>query len=225
MNTKKILKICLNAIFIPLISFFSIGIIMFIFSNFQYFLVSLIIDFILIISYRALKNKISNSKIEENFTKIKHTLDKKNEIKREKNTDKNKETVKENMLHNYNKLADNLYINNTEKKIKIDNHIFNFSDILDVKLVENGYESMLGAGIRNSNLIVGHKKERINQLDIEIKVNSIDNPFFSIPFLKLGIHLGFYKTTKKYKDAYKQAQHCLSILEMIVENNRKIIER
>ena len=67
-------------------------------------------------------------------------------------------------------------------------------------------------------MIVGHSKVLINQLDIEIKVNDINNPFFNIPFLNLGIHLGFYKTSKKYKAAYQQAQYCLSIIRSDSEN-------
>lgn len=132
-----------------------------------------------------------------------------------------KKRVKDITLPNYKKLAENLYINQTEKKIIINNNNFNFSDILDVKLVENGFESIVGNKIGNSNLVVGHNRVRINQLDIEIKVNDTNNPFFNIPFLNLGVHLGFYRTSKKYKEAYQQAQYCLSILEIIIKNNRQ----
>lgn len=125
------------------------------------------------------------------------------------------------VLPNYNKLADNLYINHNEKKISINNKIFEFSDILDAKLIENGFENMLGSTLGKSNYMVGHSKTLINQLDIEIKLDDINNPFFSIKFLKLGIHTGFDRTSKKYKEAYQQAQYCLSILEAIIKNNTK----
>lgn len=132
-----------------------------------------------------------------------------------------KRNIKNDIIPNYEKLAENLYINYTEKKIIINNYKLNFSNILDVKLVENGFEKIMGSNV-NSNFMIGHSKVLINQLDIEIKTNDMNNPFFNIPFLKLGIHLGFHKTSKKYKEAYHQAQHCLSTLEIIVNNNRQI---
>lgn len=128
---------------------------------------------------------------------------------------------KGNIFPNYEKLADNLYINHDEKKLIINNNKFNFTDILEAKLIENGFESIVGTGIGNNNLIVGQNRVRINQLDVEIKTNSIENPFFSIPFLKLGIHLGFFKTSKQYKQAYIKAQNCVSILQLIIEDNKK----
>ncbi len=128
------------------------------------------------------------------------------------------------ILINYNKLSDNLYINNNEKKIIINNNCLNFEEIIDVKLIENSLNKIsgLGTGIGNNNIIFGQNKEMINQINIEIKTNNLNYPFFSIPFLKLGIHLGYDKTSKKYKEAYQKAQYCLSILEIIIKNNTQI---
>lgn len=123
---------------------------------------------------------------------------------------------------NYNKLADNFFINYDEKKIIVDNNTFDFANILDVKLVEDGMEKMIGTRVSNGNFGVGVTKVLINKLNIEIKTNDITRPFFSIPFLNLGIRTGFEKSSKKYQEAYQQAQKCMSILEMIVNNNIQV---
>lgn len=126
-----------------------------------------------------------------------------------------------NIFPNYNKISNNIYINEHEQKIIINNNIFNFSNILEAKLIENEFQNILGSNLKvgNSNLLVGSNKQLVNKLDIEIKTNDMNNPFFSISFLNLGIHTGFYRTSKKYEEAYQQAQHCLSILEIIIKNN------
>lgn len=82
---------------------------------------------------------------------------------------------------------------------------------------------MLGSKIGSTNVGVGIRKQRINQLDIEIKIDDIENPFFNIPFLNLGIKLGFEKNSKKYKEAYQQAQHCLNTLELIIKDNKQTL--
>lgn len=123
---------------------------------------------------------------------------------------------------NYNKLADGFFINHTEKKIIVDNNIIDFSKILDVKLVEDGIENTIGSKVQNTNLLVGTNTKLITKLDIEIRINDINNPFISVPFLKKGIHIGVEKKSKKYKESYLQAQKCLSILEIIIRENEQI---
>lgn len=122
---------------------------------------------------------------------------------------------------NYNKLTDNLYINYDEKKVIIENNVFNFSDILGVKLVENGTENIIGTKLPSaySYVGVGTNTKLINKLNVEIKTNDIRRPFFSVPFLKTII--GVDKNSRKYKKAYEQAQKSVSILEIIIKNNEQ----
>lgn len=130
----------------------------------------------------------------------------------------------ENVPLNYDKLGENLYINHKDKKLIIQNKTFDFSQVLSAKLVENGINNMVGSEIGNSNTIFGTSQYLVNQVNVEIKVKDISTPFFSVPFLKLGIWLGFDRKSKKYKEAYQRAQYCLSILEIIINDNKQAIE-
>lgn len=69
---------------------------------------------------------------------------------------------------------------------------------------------------------VGVNKKIVNRLNVEMRTTNISNPFISIPFLKLGIRTGIEKNSKKYAEAYEQAQHCLSILQLIIKENSNI---
>lgn len=69
---------------------------------------------------------------------------------------------------------------------------------------------------------VGVNKKIANRLNVEIKTTNISNPFISISFLKLGIRTGIEKNSKKYAEVYEQAQHCLSILQLIIKENNNI---
>lgn len=123
-------------------------------------------------------------------------------------------------MEGYTKLADNLYINQQESKIIINKKYYNFSDILSARIVEDGIDRIMGSQIGKTNLGVGINKHFVNKLDLEIKLNDLANPFISIPFLNLGIKLGFDKNSKKYKEAYEQAQKCLAVLELIINKQK-----
>ena len=132
-----------------------------------------------------------------------------------------------NNQQNYNKITDNFILNETENKIIINGKIYEFSEIISAELKEDEVGSNVISGIGNShnsyNTLygIGINKKMISRLTLEIKTNNINNPFISISFLKTKIRIGYDKNSKKYNEAYQKAQHCLSVLELIIKDNNK----
>ena len=105
-----------------------------------------------------------------------------------------KKKVQNNILPNYKKLTENLYISQTEKKIIINNNSFNFWDILDVKLVEKDGEiyaqndalsiklnagdcgALTSNGYIGKEVVLGIRPEDIHIEDIFVD-NSLDSTF------------------------------------------------
>lgn len=209
---KTVIKIILGIIFVPLIISTGITISKVIEDGIEYVITATILEIILIWGYIKLNKKINNFKIERN-----------KKVKIQSISKSNEEETKE----KYEKITDTFWINQQEKTILVNSKIIKFSQIISAELVEESMEkntiSRMGNHHNSFNGVygVGLKSELINKIDVEIKTNDMSNPFISIPFLKLGIRIGFYKNSKKYKQAYIKAQNCVSILQLIIEDNKK----
>lgn len=120
-------------------------------------------------------------------------------------------------------VTENFAINEKRKKVKINERLFDFSEITGVRIIEDGINTGVASKLNsNTNLILGTSKQLITKLDLEIELDHFDNPFINISFLKLGIRMGADKKSKKYQNAYKEVQTCLSILNKIIRDNEKI---
>lgn len=113
--------------------------------------------------------------------------------------------------------------------------IYNFSDIVDFELLEDG-ESItkggLGRAVAGGVLlggvgavvggITGGKKSKsiCNSLKIKITVNNISNPVVYIDFIKAPTK----KNSFTYKTVYNSAQECLSTLQLICNNQEQEVE-
>lgn len=136
----------------------------------------------------------------------------------------NKKKKNQNLLEQgFYKICENVFINEQTKKICLNSNIFNFSDIKYAKLVEDGYtKNMMAGNIGRNNsisMIAGMNTEMINAVNLEIGLNSFQNPLVVVKFLDLGIKLGFDKKSNKYKTAHMNASRCLNILNLIINKN------
>lgn len=109
--------------------------------------------------------------------------------------------------------------------------IYNYSDIVDFELLEDG-ESItkggLGRAVAGGVLfggvgaivggVTGGKKSKsvCNSLKIKITVNDIKNPVVYINFLSTATK----KDSFTYKNAYKLAHECISVLQLICNDQK-----
>ncbi len=113
--------------------------------------------------------------------------------------------------------------------------VYNYSDIVDFELLEDG-ESItkggLGRAVAGGVLfggvgavvggVTGEKKSKsvCNSLKIKITVNSINNPVVYINFLTIATK----KESSTYKTLYNSAQECLSVLQLICNSQESLLE-
>ncbi len=129
--------------------------------------------------------------------------------------------IQENREDGFIQITENFAVNEEKQKIKINEQLLDFSEIIGAKIVEDGVDKGVASRLNNnSNLILGTSKQLITKIDLEIELDNFEKPFISISFLKLGIRLGADKKSKKYQNAYKEAQHCLGILNKIIRDNK-----
>lgn len=205
MNKEKLFKIIVSVIFIPFILFFSLGSICYIGKNSSDLTILIILDLITILTYRAIINRLSNV-----------DKQKKEQNKKEQNLEQD----------GYQKFYDNLFINREKKKLIINNYKYEFSEMISAKLVidevTKGIITGMGKNYNSFGTMIGVKTDEkiVKRIDIEIKTTNMNTPFMILPFLKLGGRTGIVKSNEKYRQAYLQAQECLSRFELIIQQNK-----
>lgn len=115
---------------------------------------------------------------------------------------------------------------------KINPKVYNYKDIIEFELLEDGEtitKGGLGSAIAGGVLlggvgaivggVTGKKKTNsiVNSLQIKITLNNMSNPNVYIKLIKSKTKTNSFT----YKTSYKLAQDILSVLSIIVENNEK----
>lgn len=103
----------------------------------------------------------------------------------------------------------------------INNHEYNFKDIISAELVEDEKEytnSYARQSALSSKSFYGSSSTTkfCTKLQIKIVINSMTNPQEYITF----INKRTWKSRRKYKDAYNMAQKFISTLQVIISNNK-----
>lgn len=119
----------------------------------------------------------------------------------------------------------------------ISDHIYDYSDIVDFKVIENGSEKLEGNSLLKAAIggavfggtgaivgaLHGSKKtiEKCDELSIKIILKNMSNPNIYIKFIgsNSGIPFGREKDTGLYKDTVKALEECISILTLILREN------
>lgn len=114
-----------------------------------------------------------------------------------------------------------LYINENDKKVLINNHEYNFKDIISADLMEDEKEYTNSyarkSALSNKSFYGSSSTTKFcTKLQIKIVLNSMTNPQEYITF----INKRTWKSRKKYKNAYDMAQKFLSTLQVIINNNK-----
>ena len=114
-----------------------------------------------------------------------------------------------------------LYINENDKKVLINNHEYNFKDIISADLMEDEKEYTNSyarkSALSNKSFYGSSSTTKFcTKLQIKIVLNSMTNPQEYITF----INKRTWKSRKKYKNAYDMAQKFLSTLQVIIKNNK-----
>ena len=248
LNKNKIIKIIASIFFIPLIIFFFIGILAFIGKDVSYLITCIIIDIALILTYTMiLKGK---EKKEASAKWIKYfwltilaictcgisllvqffiTYSQKQKAKEKE------EKLKEQKLFSegYNKIYNNLYINEKNKTIIIKDKKYGFSQIVDCELIENDnsisstYGNTKGK-IKNNGKIksrtstISSENNYCNELYLNITVDDFNNPNIKLDLRGKGI---LNTTGNKYKNVIEKANEILSLFKLIIaKNNEKYKE-
>lgn len=238
-NLKKII----SAIFIALIAFFTLGIISFIGKDSSYLIITIIIDVLLIVSYKLVLNKIDKSENNTNkwiiyilsailaigtcgislIVQLLMAQNKKKNKKREEDELKNQKLLSE----GYNKVYTDLYINESDKCIFIKDKKYAFSQIIDCELIENNNSLSSTYGQTKGKIKSNGKiKARTNTLSSEINYCSdlylnITVDDFNNPNIKLNVRgTGLLNTSgKKYENVMKKANEILSLFKLIISKN------
>lgn len=124
----------------------------------------------------------------------------------------------------YQKVFENFFINKKEEAILINGIKYKFKEILAAELKEDSFARTISSRVGKdtnrfgSSMHVGTTTMLISGVNIEIKTTREKRPFIVLKFLKLGIKRGVKKTSKQYREAYAQAQKCLTILQKIIKS-------
>lgn len=247
MDKNKVIKIIVSIIFIPLIIFFSLGLIGLIGQDVSSLITCIIIDAVLILSYKAILIKLNGNNIDD-YKKLNKwiiyllwallaictggiSLIFQLIIKR--NNKKNK--IEEELLsEGYNKIYTNLYINESDNCILINNVKYGFSQIVDCELIENNKSISTTYGNTEGKIMNNGKiKAKTNTLSSEINYCNelylnitIDD--FNNPNIKFNVKdKGRLNTNgNKYRQVIKKANEILSLFKLIIsKNNEKYIEK
>ena len=114
-----------------------------------------------------------------------------------------------------------LYINENDKKVLINNHEYNFKDIISAEIMENEKEQTYTATTQNAifrRTYSGFSRtyHYCSKLQVKIVINSITSPQEYITFISKKTN----KNSSKYKSAYDIAQKFISTLQVIIKNNQ-----
>lgn len=114
-----------------------------------------------------------------------------------------------------------LYINENDKKVLINNHEYNFKDIISAEIMENEKEQTYTATTQNAIFTRSYSSgsrtyHYCSKLQVKIVLNSITSPQEYITFISKKIN----KNSSKYKSAYDMAQKFISTLQVIIKNNQ-----
>ena len=120
--------------------------------------------------------------------------------------------------------------------VEIHENIYKFEDLIDFELMDNGIQvidgnSLIGAvagGLTfgDAGAIVGSSlrdkriSKKCSSLVIKLVLNNIKNPTRYIYFIKPTGDISFDTNDIIYKRAYSNAQECLSLLTVILKENR-----
>ncbi len=153
---------------------------------------------------------------------------------------------KDNTIEGFNptKILGKFQIDDNNKTWLIDNRnmlnktiprIYNYSDIVDFELLEDG-ESIVSGGLGRALVggalfggvgaivggVTGGKKSKpiCTNLNVKITTNDINNPVVYVDFINTSTK----KSSIIYKTYYDLAQKCLSTLQLIVNGNQEIKE-
>ncbi|MEB2281083.1 SHOCT domain-containing protein [Lysinibacillus xylanilyticus] len=112
--------------------------------------------------------------------------------------------------------------------------VYNYSDIVDFELLEDG-ESVSSGGLGRALVggalfggtgaivggVTGPKKSKsiCSSLKLKITLNNINNPAVYVTFIESD----FKKSGMIYKTVYKQAQECLSVLQLICNQQQPTV--
>lgn len=114
-----------------------------------------------------------------------------------------------------------LYVNENDKKILVNNHEYNFKDVISAELMEdekeytNSYARQ--SALSNKSFYGSSSTTKFcTKMQLKIVLNSMTSPQEYITF----INKRTWKTRKKYKEAYDIAQKFLSTLQVIINNNK-----
>ena len=119
----------------------------------------------------------------------------------------------------------NLSINETDKLIKLNHKIYNFSDIIDCEIIEDGSSviksSLIGTAAKGltfglAGYLTSSKKEKkfCNKLEVKITINDFKNPYICFKYITKKTK----KDSKDYEHAFDEAQKCLSAIKIVIEN-------
>lgn len=137
MEKKKVFKIIISIIFIPLIVFFSLGIIAMIGRDMKYFFNALVIDSILIVSYLKLKNEIESIGTKEYIEKKNQKEIKRKLRKERKESRKLSRELQKIEQRKWKKLFRNFYISEEYEKIRVNRRDIPFSQIMNAEILED----------------------------------------------------------------------------------------
>lgn len=212
MKNKNVIKISKIIVFVSMILILLLSFILCIVDfSIKYIIFDILIIFIYFYLNKAEKEQLNNEKIK-----------------------------KENEDNDFTKIQKNLFVNEVENSIMINNTVYSFKDILNAELIEDGNsittttgkkkasvgKALVGGALFGSaGVIVGGNAGKVNSKSIEtqyctnlkvkISINKISNP---CEFIKL-IEYRTDKESSKYKKAYEDAQKILSVIELITSQN------
>ncbi|MBE6156960.1 MAG: hypothetical protein E7161_04390 [Firmicutes bacterium] len=146
-----------------------------------------------------------------------------NKKKLEANELKEKYNLDENL---WNIIIKNKFaVNETQKLLLINGENYSFNDILDAELLEDDNSiiksSLIGTAAKGfmfgmPGLLSSSKKQKkvCEKLQLKITIKDLSNPVQYINFINSRIQ----KNSYIYKNAYENAQKCISIINIIVNN-------
>lgn len=245
MNKNKIIKILASIFLVPLIMFFFVGVLTFIGEDTSALITCIIIDIVLILIYAMIlkEKKIKSKWIKYFFLTILAICtcgislliqyliicDQKRNAKLEE------EKMKEQKLFNegYNKIYNELYVNEKNKTIIIKGKKLFFSQIIDCELIENKSTINSTSGntkgkIKNNGKIksktntISTSSNYCSELYLNITIDDFKNPNIKLDVRGKGM---LNTTSNNYRNVIKKANEILSIFKLIIsKNNEKYIE-
>lgn len=130
----------------------------------------------------------------------------------------------------YQKIYNNFYTNEKEKKICLNDNFYGFSDIIESTIVKNSNTSTSTYGNSKGKIKNGKIKSKTNtysnniqyckDLYINIVIDSISNPNEKI-FIKRPQSVKLNEMSVRYKELYEDAERVQSVLQVIIKNGKE----